>query len=107
MKPISLQISRMYLRQGHKIPKGWGIAYWHYHQDIAVILPIPINIITGQVRKAYHALISNKWHLSKIDKMCEEAFKHGKEEGRIIGEAQERHRVEEFIKASVKEMFRK
>lgn len=50
-------VSRMAVRQGYKIPKMWGIAYYVPDKDIAIVLPIPLNWIVGLARQFWFTLV--------------------------------------------------
>ena len=62
------------LIEGAEIPKGYGIAYREINSLIAVVYPIPINIIVGSIRRFYF------W-LTVGHKLYEDGYFKGYQEG--------------------------
>lgn len=103
-----LLVSRIELRLGYKIPRGWGIAYHLWTKDASIILPIPINIIVGSIRKFYYSLLCGWWAYSKIDvineKVRDKAFDDGIKKGRELERKETIETVKETISEHIKRM---
>lgn len=66
------------LREGERIPKGYGIAYREVARLVVVAYPIPINVIVAGLRKVW------LWFLYG-HKLYENGYEKGYEEGREAG----------------------
>ncbi len=71
----------MKIRSEDSIPKGYGIAYILYDKDLAVVLPIPINVIVRSILYIYYILIKAGYP-SKWEKKLESVWEYGIEVGR-------------------------
>ena len=49
------------IREGERLPLGYGIAYYDYDRDVAMCMPVPINAIVGAIRYAYRWLRFSPW----------------------------------------------
>lgn len=70
--PPVVHVTGLRLAQGDRLPAGFGIAWWEEAQDVAVCLPVPLNVLARLVRKAYHRLLVGAVGPSVIDRAREE-----------------------------------
>jgi len=59
---------KKYFREGERIPKGYGIAYFEFDRLEAVAYPIPLNMIVGFGRKIWFGMKGGDWVRTGYDK---------------------------------------
>lgn len=50
-------VSRIILKQGYRIPRGWGVSHYLTDRDAAMIFPIPLNWVVGLSRRFWFVLM--------------------------------------------------
>ncbi len=70
---LSKRLSRFQLEEGMAAPWGWGMAWRDYAREFVVIMPIPLNIVMGVVRRVYLWMLS-PWRrsMTKGERACYE-----------------------------------
>lgn len=81
------------ITEGSVIPRGYGIAWWNYHEATAVVMPIPFNIVAALGRRFYHYLRSGV-----RPSILDEAERRGYEQGARATEVRMFNRMVEAIK---------
>lgn len=46
-----------FIPAGEMLPRGYGVAWWRWELDSAVVLPIPINVIAGWLHRVWFWLM--------------------------------------------------
>ncbi len=80
---------------GYKAHWAWGLAYWRVTHDVAVLYPIPLNVIIRIARWVYfklmHGLVNDPFEDVMAERISSErhkAYKLGYEEGKSEGYAE-------------------
>ena len=84
------------LHQGYRIPRGWGIAWFQYDRDIAVVMPLPLNWIAGWTRNAYYRLMAGPRECA-FKAVYQRGFMDGEIHGRDIGRAETFDQLERAV----------
>lgn len=70
---------KKYLKEGDKIPKGWGIAYVEIPTYKVAIYPIPLNIIVSLMRRIRRwFMYGHKLYYDAEKKGYENGFEEGR-----------------------------
>ena len=46
-------LTRVSLAMGDRPPRGYGLAWFDFHRQSAIVMPIPLNVIAGASRRIY------------------------------------------------------
>ena len=46
-------ITRLRMVEGDRPPRGWGLAWFDFHRQQFVVMPIPLNLLAGAARRLY------------------------------------------------------
>jgi hypothetical protein len=71
-----------FIREGDRIPNGYGIAYYEAERDAAVIMPIPLNLIVGAWRSFKWHLKCPPWRMTEL-KAKQRAYQEGYKQGLV------------------------
>jgi hypothetical protein len=79
------------VNEAEMIPRGYGLAYWEYDRNVAVVYPIPFNLVVRLIREIYIRLVMGICPM-KTELMFSEirhkeyniGYKQGLEEGKRI-----------------------
>lgn len=82
--------------QGQKLPKGWGIAWWEFDIQEAIIFPMPLNFVTGWVRNLYYTLLKgpNEKYRHKVLEQLSKEYLVGYRNGFLDGEKEALKRLD-------------
>lgn len=65
------------VHEGELLPRGYGVAWREYDRDCSVVMPIPLNLIAGSLRRLWHWL---RWGWVKNSRI-DEAYLRGRDAG--------------------------
>jgi hypothetical protein len=79
-----MRISKLEYADGARLPWWCGVAYWRWDAQVAVCLPIPLNILVGAARDTYFWLKATRrpgW----VDRQLQAVMERGRTEGYARG----------------------
>lgn len=76
-----LVVDYLTIREGDELPPGYGLAWRCWDRDALVVMPVPLNVLAGGVRAAWHWLKVGAVPVSVVDRMLTEARARGRVEG--------------------------
>lgn len=85
---LLLRFPMMRIVDGQRAPRYMGLAWYDHYRDFAVMMPIPLNIVAGQLRRIY-SWARNPWggtRTSAEQRCFEKGYRAGRYERDILGE---------------------
>jgi hypothetical protein len=89
---------KRFIREGEMFPKGYGIAWVEQNRYGAVVMPIPLNVIAGHIRKMWFWLQQGDWYKTGYDR----GYSMGYESGRKYAFEQYKHHARKEIEEEVR-----
>lgn len=70
------------IRDGERIPKGYGVSYYNPLTRYATCYIIPVNLIVSFFKSIWHWIIVN--HPTKLDELISDAYREGRKREREV-----------------------
>lgn len=66
-------VDNLTIYEGETLPRGYGVAWRDLAMDRVVVMPIPLNVVVGLIRRAWEALRFHTAGASRLDIIRHEA----------------------------------
>ncbi len=82
-------MDNMMIHKGEMLPRWYGVAWREADRDCVIVMPVPINLCAGLLRRVWHWLRYASMSTSALDSLVKRVFDRGYDEGKHVAAKRE------------------